>query len=76
MANGDMTWERWQTLTDEQKEWEHFQYHSRLNNRLDILESGKIRRGLIQFFGTFAGGFSAVIALWFTCKDSINIVLQ
>ena len=83
MANNDMTWERWQSLTPEQKEWEHFSYHERTNKkfteiyesvdgRLIKLESGKLRRGLTQFFGSFCGGASAVAGFLILCKDLLT----
>lgn len=72
MNSNHMTWERWQKLTDDQKEFEHFQYHVRLSERMHILEKSRLKNGLIQFFGSFAGGATAVAGFLFLCKDVIK----
>lgn len=69
MVKPEMTWERWQSLMQEQKDWEHFAYHERLEERMTTLEDSKFRRGLIQFFGSFAGGASVLMGYLLVFKD-------
>lgn len=72
MANGDMTFEEWQRLTPDAKEYEHFRYHTELNTRLIELEGKKFKTGMLHFFGSFAGGFAAFVAFLTLCKGFVG----
>ena len=67
MVDSEMTWERWRSLTPDQREWEHFTYHQELKKRLELIEGDRWKRTVSQVAGAFVGGvmFWATIFMFF-----------
>ena len=65
MSNGKMSsWEEWNGLTEEQRQYSLYKTLQSLDNRLSSVENRKVVDKVCAVAGGIGGGFLAVIGKW------------